>query len=946
MDNPPAPQPKLPVAPLPSGMKEASFKPVKTSKTRAHTHPPPIPPPVARELPVETETIQTQLHQGTNEEHYTYTNVPWRLYLRKEVFYPKDSFNNPLVLDLIFKQIVNDTLSEACVRITRDERQKMKALFAKHGVEQNVDPVEEHVKKTIVTAARETWEIYFSRLFPASGSVGTGVQVLSVSHSGIKLLKTVKSSAAAPDYFRVLRPYTYADILFVTIPSENMLEFNLTNEKLILFSAKAPQVKHLIDTFINEIKKDSDYVIAERNFVTDDRSLLSFHKGDIIKLQVMDGLEKGYSYGCVVRKKVVFLEELKRDTQDFGWKFGAVFGRSAAFPAEHVHPVAPPDFLSLPLDRKSEPRGGAGQFAVSSAVAVAVASTMAAHEIDQTIEKVSLDGFADGDLDERALLDSKYDMLEFAKKYFRQGPSGKGDSLKSKNKNRASREPTEMIKFSKTPLTESLIEFTDPSMNRVAADLFLSVMRFMGDAPLRGMTEQEVVSNFLKLIEEFTLMKDEAYCQLLKQLTANTSSKPDSCQRGWRLLYILTAFHRCSEVLKPFLLKYLQQSFRSAGAQYQGIAKACEQNLKQTFQYGGRMVPPNNMELKAMMAGRSSKRQLFLFPGGIERHVKIKTCTVALEVIEELCYEMGLHKLEAMEEYAIFLVTNRALHTSTTAASASVLFQSTAGQNVRPLNKHEYILDVATEAELVDSDFSFWFRRVVWTQPLKFDNELCVAMHYNQILPDYRKGLLNVLPHGKVSDQQFHQISKLAALQHRAKDIIFIPSIHELSEYIATPLFKKQPPQQWVIMVTQHMQQVQTLNPHQARAQFLGLVSAFPMFGSSFFYIHSSSSTTFYAPCIVAVNQHGLHFLHKNTHELMAVVPLVEVQSSRTQRPTAGTSYPYVDLTLGDMNTQRVIQLQLEQGLELCRVIAMQVENMMSLREKRLTLPPSEITML
>lgn len=41
-------------------------------------------------------------------------------------------------------------------------------------------------------------------------------------------------------------------------------------------------------------------------------------------------------------------------------------------------------------------------------------------------QKVSLDGFADGDLDERALQDSKYDMLEFAKKYFRQGSNGKG----------------------------------------------------------------------------------------------------------------------------------------------------------------------------------------------------------------------------------------------------------------------------------------------------------------------------------------------------------------------------------------------------------------------------------------------------------------------------------------------------------------------------------------
>lgn len=41
-------------------------------------------------------------------------------------------------------------------------------------------------------------------------------------------------------------------------------------------------------------------------------------------------------------------------------------------------------------------------------------------------QKVSLDGFSDGDLDERTLQDSRYDMVEFAKKYFRQGPSGKG----------------------------------------------------------------------------------------------------------------------------------------------------------------------------------------------------------------------------------------------------------------------------------------------------------------------------------------------------------------------------------------------------------------------------------------------------------------------------------------------------------------------------------------
>uniref|UniRef100_A0A3B4D0D8 MyTH4 domain-containing protein n=1 Tax=Pygocentrus nattereri TaxID=42514 RepID=A0A3B4D0D8_PYGNA len=138
-----------------------------------------------------------------------------------------------------------------------------------------------------------------------------------------------------------------------------------------------------------------------------------------------------------------------------------------------------------------------------------------------------------------------------------------------------------------------------------------------------------------------------------------SEKKMDSCQRGWRLLYILTTYYRCSEVLKPYLLKYLQDVCASPGVHFQGIANACEQNLRKTFQYGGRIEYPNSMELKAMLAGRSSKRQLFLLPGGIERHLKIKTCSVALDAIEELCYEMGLHNQEAMDEYAIFVVTNR-----------------------------------------------------------------------------------------------------------------------------------------------------------------------------------------------------------------------------------------------------------------------------------------------
>lgn len=162
---------------------------------------------------------------------------------------------------LLLLQVVHDTFSEACIRITQEERQKMKDLLGILFVpeylgdpfwisddttlfltaENDVDPAagiqDDKVKKKVVSVARDSWEVYFSRLFPASvsvllmhesnavwsirvevcvhvwcvwdlqGSVGTGVQVLSVSHKGIKLLKMVRSSSSAPDYFRVLRPY-------------------------------------------------------------------------------------------------------------------------------------------------------------------------------------------------------------------------------------------------------------------------------------------------------------------------------------------------------------------------------------------------------------------------------------------------------------------------------------------------------------------------------------------------------------------------------------------------------------------------------------------------------------------------------------------------------------------------------------------------------------------
>uniref|UniRef100_A0A8C8ZET6 MyTH4 domain-containing protein n=1 Tax=Prolemur simus TaxID=1328070 RepID=A0A8C8ZET6_PROSS len=308
----------------------------------------------------------------------------------------------------------------------------------------------------------------------------------------------------------------------------------------------------------------------------------------------------------------------------------------------------------------------------------------------------------------------------------------------------------------------------------------------------------------LQLCGDHEVMRDECYCQIVKQITDNTSSKQDSCQRGWRLLSIVAAYHSCSEVLHPHLIRFLQDVSRTPGLPFQGIAKACEQNLQKTLRFGGRLELPSSMELRAMLAGRSSKRQLFLLPGGLERHLKIKTCTVALDVVEEICAEMALTRPEAFDEYVIFVVTNR-------------------GQHVCPLSRRAYILDVASEMEQVDGGYMLWFRRVLWDQPLKFENELYVTMHYNQVLPDYLKGFFSSMPARRPSEQQLQQVSKLAALQHRAKDHVYLPSVREIHEYIPAQLYRMTASSTWLDLVSRHRQQTQALSPHQARAQFLEL---------------------------------------------------------------------------------------------------------------------------
>ncbi|NXA58662.1 MY15B protein, partial [Mohoua ochrocephala] len=272
---------------------------------------PPLPPPVPEDQGKQESTgkdsavtmadddgIKTQLYKLATSVSFSYVDPAWKIFLRKEVFYPKENFSHPYSLNLLCEQIIRDTFSDSSFRISREEKRKMKDLLMEFQVGNNAQSIQEDgIKKRIVVAARDNWANYFSRLFPVQGEKGSDVQILGVSHRGMRLLKVEKAAGYHPEHLKILCSYCFADVLSVELKGSNSLEFSLKTEQLILHSPKAPCIKAMVELFIQELRQDTNYVVALRSYVVDDKSLLSFKKGDLIELLPMQGVEPGWQFG-------------------------------------------------------------------------------------------------------------------------------------------------------------------------------------------------------------------------------------------------------------------------------------------------------------------------------------------------------------------------------------------------------------------------------------------------------------------------------------------------------------------------------------------------------------------------------------------------------------------------------------------------------------------------
>ncbi|KAM5135162.1 LOW QUALITY PROTEIN: myosin XVB [Mantella aurantiaca] len=795
-------------------------------------------------------TTKSALIKHSASVYFSYSDV--KLYLRKEIFYPREKFTHPYYLNLLCEQIIRDTFSDTSFKLSREERQRMKDFLKDHQVGNDAGSIaDESVKKRIVVAARDNWENYFSRLFPVTLEGDVESLLLGVSHRGIRLLKDVNPVGTHQRYLKSLRSYSYVDILSLRLSDPHTLHFSLRTEDLSFRSSRAPALKGLVEMFLQELVKDSNHVVALRSHITDDKSLLQFKKGDIIKVQPMDGLQPG-------------------------WQFGSLGGHSGIFPSQCVQPAAAPDYHSPMEFRESQNRPRPKGLRRTTSTESGKVS-----EISVRIPSPSPQPFDA----------AHYTMVEFALKYFREAQS----MLGWKGMAAEGKKAIDLVQHTKVPIQESLIFYTDKELNELATNNFMALMRFMGDQQYREQDDVKCIYEILVLCREKPVLKDEVYCQVLKQITENP--KTESCSRGWIVLSLLTGYFLPTPTLLPCVTKYLQDTT----GDFQEISRECQEHLRHTLLYHGRRHIPPRKEVEALLNGRVSRRVVIILPGGVEYSTKIKTFTVAADLVPEVCEQLMVTDPNEVEEFAIFANKNK-------------------GEMVRPLRVGDYIHDFF----LQDNSVTLEFKRVTWKATLKGRSELYIQVHFSQVRLEYMQGKALLLsPQDKL--EMF--TGTVAAILHKVKGMSNPPDKQELLSYIPDSVQNRinlQAAQQFLL---QEMRNLNNLNVQQAKLRFLEKVSALPLFEYTIFAVKRISEPDVISPCYVAVNDQQLNILQSNSQKPHIIVHLQEVQSMRTMRPLDSNTPPGVELHYGSADNPRTLWMELQEAKELYHTLALIIEN-------------------
>lgn len=731
------------------------------------------------------ETIDV-IHMPSSPS-WTYVNVPWSMIVRKETFVPAEVLDSEKQVNLIFQQIVSDLRNKSLRRMFPRERQEGLAWLERNKIASAEAVVSDDLKRELIAMARK-WSIYFCRLFdvkPLGGkSLFAGGQraLLGVNQNGIQFVEEDPMGER-----KVVASFEFSSLLSFK-GERGRLNLETSSATHVLEVRYALAIQQLIDSYIISNERDAKYVMALRDHLVRDQTMLSCKQYDVIKLAQRDqeGREEGWCFGMLGDRTGWLESELTVPILGEPTKQALMHARrevdkrlEALRQQEMAAETAAATVDRVPSAAANDAVGRAADTAAASAERNA--SVLSADELfigrrvvqpSRSLAELAGEENAATPVSMARIGRGKLSMLEYAMHHFRRGTDqlemqrtssgsirGTLKFLRRATLGKAGRkeaprwtwsELAQLVKFQKQPIQASLVALdpSDTMTNKLALEGFMTILRYMGDYPSKGRPDIEMVQMLLRCAMQSETLHDEIYCQLVKQVTNNKSKRPDGCLRGWQLLLIVSGFVKPSSTFEPYLRHYMQDVASDSAREFHHHAALIDRYLSKTIRYGGRKIMPSAAEVEAVNQGRHTKIQKIFFPGDSTKSIKVNAVTVIQDVLKDLC---DLMAVTADDEFGIFIYTGPD--------------QST------PLQPSDYLLDTTTILDRRKIPYRIYIRKLLWFSPISLENSLHNLLLYEQCRADFVNSFLLSMTGGSVPEQWLqNDVALLAALQYQASN--------------------------------------------------------------------------------------------------------------------------------------------------------------------------------
>ncbi|XP_053384441.1 rho GTPase-activating protein 39-like isoform X3 [Mercenaria mercenaria] len=149
---------------------------------------------------------------------------------------------------------------------------------------------------------------------------------------------------------------------------------------------------------------------------------------------------------------------------------------------------------------------------------------------------------------------------------------------------------TNMLKWSKDPITKPMLRTADKNVKKEAVEVFKLIQSYMGDRKTKLTQSQLALEITTKGWTMGPDLRDEIFIQICRQTTDNR--KEDSLQRGWELMAILLNFfpptHKFYSYLEGYISRHIDPKYDLENVPIHHFAEHCQRRLERTMQSGAK----------------------------------------------------------------------------------------------------------------------------------------------------------------------------------------------------------------------------------------------------------------------------------------------------------------------------------------------------------------------